>query len=212
MERLPFSRRRFMSLTTAALATGMTPAIALSNDLQPTPKQVEGPFYPNHKQIDKDADMTSVAGKQGKAEGEALSVKGRVLDTHGNPVSNALIDIWQADKNGRYLHEDAPETSPLDQNFQYWAKIKTADDGSYSVKTIKPAKYAAEEDWQRPPHIHFKVAKRGMRELTTQMYFTNEPLNDVDRLYLEAPQEQRKSITIDVVEGEAKFDIVLAKV
>jgi protocatechuate 3,4-dioxygenase beta subunit len=51
-----------------------------------------------------------------------------------------------------------------------------------------------------------------MRELTTQMYFTNEPLNDVDRLYLEAPLEQRKSITIDVVEGEAKFDIVLTKV
>jgi protocatechuate 3,4-dioxygenase beta subunit len=148
----------------------------------------------------------------GKAAGEALIVKGRVLDTNGDLVANALIDIWQADSNGRYLHEDAPETSPLDQSFQYWAKIKTAEDGSYSVKTIKPAKYAVVEDCQRPPHIHFRVAKRGMRELTTQMYFANEPLNEIDKLYLEAPAEQRPSITVDVVHGEATFDIVLAKV
>jgi protocatechuate 3,4-dioxygenase beta subunit len=210
MDNLRFSRRKFMSLTTGVLAIGMTPAIG--KDLQPTAKQVEGPFFPNHKQIDKDADMTTVAGMTGNAKGELLLVKGRVLDNNGNAVTNALIDIWQADKNGRYLHEDAPETSPLDQNFQYWAKIKTAQDGSYSVKTIKPAKYAAEEDWQRPPHIHFRVAKRGMRELTTQMYFTNEPLNELDKLYLEAPVEQRRSITVDVVDGEAIFDIVLAKV
>ncbi|MGK0440155.1 MAG: protocatechuate 3,4-dioxygenase beta subunit [Paracoccaceae bacterium] len=68
------------------------------------------------------------------------------MDTNGDVVANALIDIWQADSNGRYLHEDAPETSHLDKRFQYWAKIKTAEDGSYSVKTIKPAKYPAEED------------------------------------------------------------------
>lgn len=212
MERSPITRRKFISLTGAAIATGMTPIIAIGQDRQPTAKQVEGPFFPKHQQIDKDADMTSVAGMSGKASGEALIVKGRVLDTNGDVVANALIDIWQADNNGRYLHEDAPETSPLDQSFQYWAKIKTAEDGSYRVKTIKPGKYAAEEDWQRPPHIHFRVAKRGMRELTTQMYFANEPLNEIDRLYLEAPAEQRPSITVDVVKGEATFDIVLAKV
>jgi len=212
MEHSPFSRRRFISLTTAVIATGFTPAIAIGKELQPTAKQVEGPFFPKHNQVDKDADMTNVAGISGKASGEPLLVKGRVLDSNGNVVANALIDIWQADMNGRYLHEDAPETSPLDQSFQYWAKIKTAEDGSYSVKTIKPAKYAAEEDWQRPPHIHFKVAKRGMRELTTQMYFANEPLNEIDKLYLEAPAEQRPSITVDVVDGEARFDIVLVRV
>ena len=207
-----FSRRKFITLSTAVVAAGITPAIARDKGLQPTAKQVEGPFFPNHKQVDKDADMTSVSGSSGKAAGEYLLVKGKVLDTSGNVVANALIDVWQADKNGRYLHEDAPETSPLDQNFQYWAKIKTAEDGSYSLKTIKPAKYAAEEDWQRPPHIHFRVAKRGMRELTTQMYFANEPLNEIDKLYLEAPAEQRPSITVDVLEGQATFDIVLERV
>jgi protocatechuate 3,4-dioxygenase beta subunit len=212
MERSSLSRRKFISITSAVIATGIAPAIAGGKELKPTAKQAEGPFYPNHKQIDKDADMTSVDGMSGQAAGESLLIKGRVLDTNGNPVTNALVDIWQADKNGRYLHEDAPETSPLDQNFQYWAKIKTGEDGSYSVKTIKPAKYAAEEDWERPPHIHFRVAKRGMRELTTQMYFANEPLNEVDQLYLEAPAEQRHSITVDMVGGEANFDIVLAKV
>ena len=207
-----FSRRKFITLSTAAVAAGITPAIAGDEGLHPTAKQVEGPFFPKHKQVDKDADMTSVAGSSGKAAGEYLLVKGKVLDTSGNVVANALIDVWQADKNGRYLHEDAPKTSPLDQNFQYWAKIKTAEDGSYSLKTIKPAKYAAEEDWQRPPHIHFKIAKRGMRELTTQMYFANEPLNEIDKLYLEAPVEQRPSITVNVLDGQATFDIVLARV
>ncbi|MFT4940833.1 MAG: protocatechuate 3,4-dioxygenase beta subunit [Paraglaciecola sp.] len=207
-----FSRRKFITLSAAAVAGGIAPGIVSGKGLHPTAKQVEGPFFPTHKKVDEDADMTSVAGNAGKAAGENLLVRGRVLDTNGNAVANALIDIWQADKNGRYLHEDAPETSPLDQNFQYWAKIKTAEDGSYSVKTIKPAKYAAEEDWQRPPHIHFKVAKRGMRELTTQMYFANEPLNEIDKLYLEAPVEQRASITVDVLDGQATFDIVLAKV
>jgi protocatechuate 3,4-dioxygenase beta subunit len=212
MSQSSFSRRKFITLSAAAVAGGITPAIAVGKDLQPTAKQVEGPFFPNHKQVDKDADMTSVIGRTEKAVGEHLLVKGRVLDASGNAVANALIDVWQADNNGRYLHEDAPETSPLDQNFQYWAKIRTAEDGSYSLKTIKPAKYAADEDWQRPPHIHFKVAKRGMRELTTQMYFANEPLNEVDKLYLEAPEEQRPGITVDVLDGQARFDIVLAKV
>ncbi len=212
MKHSPCSRRRFISMTTAVIATGITPGIVLAKDFKPTAKQAEGPFFPKHKQIDTDADMTTVSGVSGKASGEVLLLKGRVLDSNGKAIANALIDIWQADKNGRYLHDDAPETSPLDQSFQYWAKIKTDEDGRYTVKTIKPGKYAAEQDWQRPPHIHFKIAKRGMRELTTQLYFANEPLNSKDKLYLETPADQRSSITVDVSNGEATFDIVLARV
>lgn len=201
-----------MYLSAAAAAGTVLPSLANDSTLIPTAKQIEGPFFPTHSQIDKDADMTSVAGGQDNALGETLLISGRIVDTNGSPVANAIIDIWQADKNGRYLHEDAPESSPLDNNFQYWAKIKSGPDGSYTVKTIKPAEYPVEEDWNRPPHIHFRVAKKGMRELTTQMYFANEPLNELDILYLETPANERASITVDVIEGKSNFDIILARV
>jgi len=62
------------------------------------------------------------------------------------------------------------------------------------------------------PHIHFRVAKKGMRELTTQMYFANEVLNETDLLYLETPADERSSITVEVEDGKSNFDIILAVV
>lgn len=118
----------------------------------------------------------------------------------------------QADKNGRYLHDDAPESSPLDRNFQYWAQLKTDDDGTYSVKTIKPGRYPAMADWVRPPHIHFKIARRGLKELTTQMYFANEPLNEIDKLYLATPKSERSSLVVAFENGRGQFDIVLENI
>jgi len=207
-----YSRRKFINVSAAAAATTLLPTTAISKTNKPTSKQAEGPFFPKHQQIDKNADMTQVGDLDGYAEGDVINITGKVLDTDGNPVKGAVLNIWQADKNGRYMHEDAPETSPLDPHFQYWAILKTGEDGSYNLKTIKPAKYAAMEDWERPPHIHFRVARKGMRELTTQMYFSGEPLNDVDKLYLEAPESERSSIVVDFKNGIGKFDIVLAKV
>ncbi|MFT6267264.1 MAG: protocatechuate 3,4-dioxygenase beta subunit [Alphaproteobacteria bacterium] len=201
-----------MYLGAAAAVSSALPSSANESRLTPTAKQVEGPFFPTHSQIDKDADMTNVSGGAGNAAGEPLLVSGRIVDTSGKPVANSIIDIWQADRNGRYLHEDAPESSPLGNNFQYWAKIKSGPDGSYSVKTIKPAKYNVQDDWDRPPHIHFRVAKKGMRELTTQMYFANEALNETDILYLEASVEERASITVEINDGKSNFEIVLATV
>jgi len=207
-----YSRRRFINIGAAAATSTLIPTSAISKARKPTSKQVEGPFFPKHQQIDKNADMTQVEGLDGHAKGEIINISGKVVDTDGNPVTGAVLNIWQADKNGRYMHEDAPETSPLDPHFQYWAILKTADDGSYHLKTIKPAKYTALEDWERPPHIHFRVARKGMRELTTQMYFANEPLNEIDKLYLEAHEDERSSIVVDFKKGEGRFDIVLAKV
>jgi protocatechuate 3,4-dioxygenase beta subunit len=207
-----YSRRTFMNVTAVTVATTLLPTAAIADTINPTAKQVEGPFFPKHQQIDKDADMTQVEGLHGHAKGEVLSISGKVVDTDGIPVKGAVLNIWQADKNGRYMHEDAPETAPLDPHFQYWAILKSADDGSYNLKTIKPGKYAAMADWDRPPHIHFRVAKKGMRELTTQMYFANEPLNKIDKLYLETPENERSSIVVDFKSGHGQFDIVLSKV
>ena len=212
METSDFSRRNFLSLGATTAVSSLIATTALASGNKATPKQDEGPYYPKHTQADKNADMTQVEGSIGHAMGEVITITGRVIDTEGKPVERALLDIWQADHNGRYRHEDAPETSPLDPNFQYWAQLKTDKDGHYSIKTIKPAKYPAIDDWVRPPHIHFKVARRGMRELITQMYFANESLNEVDKLYLEAAENERSSIVVDIRDGKGQFDIVLAKV
>ncbi|WOH37792.1 protocatechuate 3,4-dioxygenase [Thalassotalea fonticola] len=204
------SRRYFLSASAALASLFSTSLIA--KEINPTAKQQEGPYYPKHKQADKNANMNQVDGNNGHANGEVITIHGRVIDTDGSPVGGALIDIWQADKNGRYLHDDAPKSSPIDANFQYWAQLKTDSNGTYSVKTIKPGKYPAMGDWVRPPHIHFKIARRGLRELTTQMYFANEPLNEIDKLYLETPEKHRASIVVDFKEGQGSFNIVLEKV
>jgi protocatechuate 3,4-dioxygenase beta subunit len=212
MAKSDISRRYFLNASVAAAVVTLLPTSSIAKEYKATAKQIEGPFFPRHKQADKNADMTQVDKHNGHAVGEVLYVSGRVLDTNGNPVKGAIIDIWQADRNGRYLHDDAPESSPLDPNFQYWAQLKTDDEGNYRVKTIKPGKYPAMDDWVRPPHIHFKVARRGLKELTTQMYFANEPLNDIDKLYLATPENDRHSIVVEFENGKGQFDIVLEKI
>lgn len=178
------SRRHFIN-TSLAATTSLFASTALAQNYTVTASQTEGPYYPKHQQFDKNADMTKVEQLNGQAKGEIITITGRIIDTNGVPVKEALIDIWQADKNGRYLHEDAPESSPIDENFQYWAQLKSDENGAYQVKTIIPGKYPVSAQWFRPPHIHFKVARRGLKELTTQMYFANNPLNDVDNLFLD---------------------------
>lgn len=90
-----------------------------------------------------------------------------MLDEAGQPVADALIDVWQTNSHGRYVHEADANPAPLDKNFQGWAKLKIGPDGRYRVKTIKPGAYPVGDGWSRPPHIHFKVARRGIHELTT---------------------------------------------
>lgn len=184
-----------------------------------TPPQAEGPFFPVRDQPDKDADMTRVAGRKESAQGEVVRVTGRVVDQHGKPVAGALVDAWQANAHGRYSHEADPNTAPLDPNFQGWAQLKTDESGRFAVTTIVPGAYPAEAGWWRPPHIHFKVARRGYRELTTQMYFAGNELNDADRLLQELPPAQQRRLIVDFARAEGAggiptghFDIVIEKV
>ncbi|MDX1625278.1 MAG: protocatechuate 3,4-dioxygenase subunit alpha [Wenzhouxiangellaceae bacterium] len=183
----------------------------------PTPTQTEGPFFPIVDQADKDADLTRIEGHSETADGEVVVVEGRVLDNDGQPIESALIDVWQANANGRYAHEADPNPAPLDPHFQGWGRLLTDAEGRYRFRTIKPGAYPAMEGWSRPPHIHFKVARRGYHELTTQMYFAGEPLNDVDRLLQALPEDQRNRLIVDFAPRDddaphGTFDIVLAAV
>lgn len=160
-----------------------------------TPHQTEGPFFPKKDQLDKDADMTLIDGQSTTALGEVILIKGTVIDESLAPVAGAIVDAWQANTHGRYHHEDDPNPAPEDPNFQGWAKLKTDEDGSFGIRTIVPGAYPVNKTWWRPPHIHFKVAKRGYHELTTQMYFDGNELNPRDQLLQElTPDEQARLV------------------
>lgn len=163
----------------------------------PTPQQTGGPFYPTRRE-EGDADLTLVQGGTGRAAGEVIQVHGRVLDETGQPIPEAVVEIWQANTHGRYSHErDAGNPRPLDPNFQGWAQVTTGAQGAYSFKTIKPGAYPGNNrGWMRPPHIHFRIACRGYRELTTQMYFAGEALNADDRVRNGLSAEERERVTV----------------
>lgn len=208
--------RRSMLTASAGLAATAVSAAAFSNPTRITPSNPEGPFYPKNKQLDMDTDLTLIEGHTERAQGEVIRVTGRVLDEEGQPVEGALVDIWQANSHGRYHHEDDPSTAPADPNFQGWGMVRTDAQGRYAFTTIKPGAYGVSDDWDRPPHIHYKVSRRGYREITTQMYFADEPLNDDDRLLNDVAKEQRDLLVVNFreVDGvpQGDFPVVLAKV
>lgn len=215
MDKTEISRRRFLVTGTVLGAGSVAVACSTSKaDATATPAQTEGPFYPTVDQADKDADLTLVDGHSEAALGEVVRVEGRVLDRQGKAIAGAVVDIWQANAAGRYAHELDPNPAPLDPNFQGWAILSTDTTGRYGFKTIKPGAYPAEPGWDRPPHIHFKVSRRGYKEITTQMYFDGEPLNAPD-LVLNALSDEEKAMVVARPSGENgayRFDVVLEKV
>lgn len=128
-----------------------------------TPAQTEGPFYPISQQLDSDNDLTYVKDKTQKAEGEVVYLTGVVTDGDCKPVPNALVEIWQACKSGKYSHPGDPNPAPLDPNFQYYGRSLTNAAGEYFFKTIRPGAYPADKNWMRPSHIHMKVHVLGLR-------------------------------------------------
>lgn len=209
--------RRGMLTASIAVAgaalTGMAPAFGQKPAMRPTSQDALGPFYPITVPADQDFDLTVVSGKEGRAQGRLLYVSGRVLDTKGEPVPDALLEIWQANAAGRYAHPGDDSKNPLDPNFQGYAKIKTGADGSYRIKTIMPGAYD-----NRTAHIHFDVKGRNSR-IITQMYFEGEAKNATDPLLKGRSAESKK--TLIAVDGKpagqqekdarvATWDIVLA--
>lgn len=203
-----FSRRGFLAATATAGAGALVSGKAAADPVI-TPAQTEGPFYPSRDQADKDADLTRIEGQDGVALGEVVEIEGQVLDASGAPIADAVVDVWQANSAGRYAHERDPNPAPLDPNFQGWAVMTTGADGGYRFRTVKPGAYPVTGDWSRPPHIHFKVSRRGYREVTTQMYFQDEALNGVDRILNAVPETERGALVATLDGGVYRFAVVL---
>jgi len=205
-------RREFIKRGLVGGALGLVTGTAFA--ARPTPAEIEGPFYPVYAQKDKDFDLTRIQGRAGLARGRIIIIQGRVLDTDGNPVEDATVDLWQANAAGRYRHPHDTNPAPLDPDFQGWAIVPSGKDGRFRFKTVYPGAYPASDTWQRPPHIHFKVSKRGYVELTTQMYFPDEKLNDQDLLLMRKRVEDRPLMIATRVRSDPEifeYDIVLEK-
>ena len=204
------SRRKAIKLSLIsgiASAFGFSSSFARALATMPTPSETEGPFYPVKDQQDKDADLTQVDGQDGIARGQHIIVSGQVTDIAGNPIDKALLDIWQADANGRYRHPLDVNSAPLDKNFQGWAIIRSDSNGLFRFKTVIPGAYPASRTWIRPPHIHFKISKPGYRALTTQMYFPDEALNKTDLLLNDKSATERAAMIAGKIDQQGNLPI-----
>lgn len=219
---MPISRRDVLKTSLsamAALASTSALGAAVERACRPaTPEQTEGPFYPVKDQPDKDSDLTTVRGRATRARGEVIYVHGVVTDEDCQPVRGAVVEIWQACSSGRYNHPGDDNPAPLDPDFQYWGRALTDSEGRYRFKTILPGAYPADSDWIRPPHIHFKVHRKGYHELTTQLYFEGHPHNAADKILNALSREEQRQVImrLEPVSGESgarhgRFDLTLKK-
>jgi protocatechuate 3,4-dioxygenase beta subunit len=203
------NRRLFLGTLGASLFTTR----GLFAELIQTAAQTEGPFYPDKLPLDTDNDLLVINDKLTPAVGEIAHVTGKILDAKGNPLKNAVVEIWQCDAGGAYLHSGTDNAGKRDGNFQGFGRFLTGSTGEYYFRTIKQVPYPG-----RTPHIHYKVLKGGKDLLTTQLYVKGHPGNERDGIWrsLRTP-EARDSITVDFApikgsktgELAAKFDLVL---
>jgi protocatechuate 3,4-dioxygenase beta subunit len=131
-----------------------------------------------------EADLTVQRG--GEPIGERIRITGRVLDGDGRPVRGQLVEIWQANAAGRYIHKRDQHPAPIDPHFTGVGRTLTGDDGSYSFLTIKPGPYpwGNHRNAWRPAHVHFSLFGREFTQrMITQMYFPGDPLFALDPIY-----------------------------
>lgn len=207
-----FHRRSFLEAAAFGTACWTIPGV-FAEELVRTPSQTEGPFYPDKLPLDTDNDLIIINNKITPAVGTITHLTGKVFDSKGNPVRNALVEIWQCDANGAYLHTRTGNKAKQDANFQGFGKFLTSSTGEYYFRTIKPVPYPG-----RTPHIHFKVRHEGKDVLTTQCYIKGEERNEKDGIYRGIRDaKQRDSVTVDfnpmknskLGELAANFNIVL---
>ena len=149
-----------------------------------TLSELTGPVYGHSTFRPGDNDLTRM--HVGEPIGERIVVTGCVLDEDGRPVPNTLVEIWQANACGRYIHEVDQHPAPLDPNFTGAGRAVTDADGRYEFITIKPGAYPWRNHhnaW-RPQHIHFSVfGSSFLSRIVTQMYFPGDPLFQYDPIF-----------------------------
>jgi protocatechuate 3,4-dioxygenase, beta subunit len=167
-----------------------------------TDTELTGPSFPASSVAAAEADLSVSGPGKPRALGQLIHVTGRVLDEHGRPIAGALMEVWQCNAAGKYIHHNDPSPVPVDPNFQGVGRVMTDAQGRYRLRTIKPAGYAVPEhsfpgtqkNWWRPPHIHFSLfGPAYISRLITQMFFPGEPLNPLDLILNAIPDESARA-------------------
>lgn len=199
-------------------AAGVTSALisargALADELLRTPAQTEGPFYPDKLPLDTDNDLLILNDDLTAAVGEITWLSGKVVGRSGQPIRDALVEIWQCDANGSYIHTRDSNKEKRDKNFQGFGRFLTGSSGEYVFRTIKPVPYPG-----RTPHIHVAIKHKGKKELVTQCYIQGHPGNERDGIWRQVGDARaRAAVTIPFVplkgsragELAARFDVVM---
>ena len=208
------SRRLFLgaaSLGVIGSAAFFAPGV-FAEHLMQTPLQTEGPFYPDKLPLDTDNDLLIINDSITPAVGDVTHLSGRILDRRGDPIRNAVVEIWQVDNNGVYLNTRDTHAK-REANFQGFGRFMTGSSGEYYFRTIKPVLYPG-----RTRHIHFAIKMKGREKWTTQCYVKGEPWNEKDGVLKDIKDPKaRESVIIDFAplknshagELAAKFDIVM---
>jgi protocatechuate 3,4-dioxygenase beta subunit len=188
--------------------------------LKPALSALAAPVFGHDRLGPHDADLTLNGRKDAEPLGERIIVTGRVLDENGRPIPNTLVEIWQANACGRYIHKVDQHDAPLDPNFLGGGRCITDAEGRYRFLTIKPGAYPWGNHFNawRPNHIHFSLfGSLFAQRLITQMYFPGDPLLALDPIYQSVPEKARgrmiSTFSIDITEESYAlgyvFDIVL---
>ncbi|MFM7101051.1 MAG: intradiol ring-cleavage dioxygenase [Verrucomicrobiota bacterium] len=208
----PSSRRQFFNRLGLGAAALWAPG-ALADRLVPTPASTEGPFYPDHLPLDTDNDLIVLNDSLTPAVGQVAWVSGQVLDPRGDPIRHAVVEIWQCDARGVYLHSGGGSREKMDRNFQGFGRFLTGAKGEYLFRTIRPVPYPG-----RTPHIHFAVKRAGQPKFTTQLYVRGEAGNPKDGIWKALKTAgERDAVTREFLplpgsranELAARFDLVL---
>lgn len=174
---------------------------------EPTPSQTVGPFF--HFELLTE-DQSQLVDPDHPA---AIRIEGCVYDGAGDPVPDAMIEIWQANPAGRYAHpEDDRDELPLDEGFSGFGRCGTDENGEFSFLTVKPGPVPGISEQMQAPHINVSVFARGLlKQLVTRIYFPDErEANAVDPILnsVEDP-ELRSTLVAREADGALRFDIHL---
>jgi protocatechuate 3,4-dioxygenase, beta subunit len=184
-----------------------------------TLSELTGPAFGEDAVSEVDSDLTRQHA--GEPLGERIFVSGRILGGDGRPIRHTLVEIWQANAAGRYVHAVDRHPAPLDPNFTGAGRCLTDDEGRYRFVTIKPGAYPWKNHpnaW-RPSHIHFSVFGQAFTQrLVTQMYFPGDPLFDHDPIFQSVRDPAARERMISTLDWETttpewalgfRFDIML---
>jgi protocatechuate 3,4-dioxygenase alpha subunit len=173
-----------------------------------TPSQTVGPFF--RPALIEDGAENLV---RELTRGERITIEGRIIDGDGAPVLDAMLEIWQANAEGRYDHPEDGQEKLLDLAFHGYGRAATDAHGAFRFHTIKPGPVPGVGEVLQAPHINVSIFARGLlKRLVTRIYFPDEPLNATDVVLNSAPRERRVTMVgawTDATRRALRFEVVL---